>query len=177
MKRLLLLLRNLLESTENRIGFFLLLASGILFLISPQKVGLALRENVGMAINILLLTIVAVIISAAVERFVKAEFVERYFHGNRRRHLLYATVLGILTPGPIYAIYPIVFSLKRKGVPNHVVVSYITGQTIIGPARIPFEVGLLGVKFFIYRVILSVIIGFLAGFLYNLSSKVLPDRL
>lgn len=176
MKKFLLLLSSRLKSTEARVGLFLFAGFCILFLISPQKVGLALRENVGMAINILLFTIVAVIISVAVERFVKAEFVEGYFQGNRRRHLLYATVLGILTPGPIYAIYPIVFSLKRKGVPNHVVVSFITGQTIIGPARIPFEVGLLGINFFIYRVVLSVIIGFLAGFLYNLSSKVLPDR-
>jgi uncharacterized membrane protein YraQ (UPF0718 family) len=122
------------------------------------------------------LTVGAIIISFLVERFVSTEFVAKHLAGSRKRHLLYATILGILTPGPVYAIYPIVLSLKSKGLPNHIIVSYLTGQTIIGPARIPFEVGLLGPKFFFYRVVISIFVGALAGYLYLWFSKILPDR-
>ena len=162
-------------SLEIRIGILLLLASGLLMVISPEKVALVLRENVGLSIWILLLTIIAVIISVAIHYFVPFDFAEKYLSKNKPRYLLYATLLGILTPGPVYAIYPIVFSLKNKGIQNHIIVSYITGQTIIGPARAPFEIGLLGVNFFLYRVMLAVVMGTLAGFLYILFSRRFPD--
>jgi len=119
-------------------------------------------------------------ISVAIHYAVPDDFAERYLARTGLRHqiryLLIATILGIFTPGPVYAIYPIVLTLKKKGVENPILVSYITGQTIIGPARIPFEVGLFGPAFFGYRLALSVVMGMLAGLLYIWFSKLLPDN-
>jgi len=68
-----------------------------------------------------------------------------------------------------------VLVLKKKGVQYPVLVAYITGQTIIGPARIPFEVGFFVLDFFLYRIALSLVMGPLAGILYILLSKLIPD--
>jgi len=162
--------------SEIRVGIFLLLATGVLAIISPEKVVESLSENVGMIVRILLLSIVAVFISVAIHRLVPEDFAERHLQGNKFRYLVYAALLGILTPGPVYAIYPVVLALKNKGVRNPILVSYITGQTIIGPARVPLEVGFFGIDFFAYRVVLAVLIGPLAGLLYILFSKWLPDK-
>lgn len=163
-------------SSEMRVGILLLLASGLLMVISPEKVGLVLRENIGISMKILALTIGAVVISVAIHYLVPQDFAEKHLPENKLRYLFYATLLGILTPGPVYAIYPVVLALKRKGIQNPIIVSYITGQTIIGPARIPFEVGLFGIKFFAYRLMLSVIMGPLAGLLYSMISRRFPDN-
>lgn len=163
-------------SSEIRIGIFLLLASGLLMVISLEKVGLVLRENIGISTKILALTMVAVVISVAIHYLVPQDFAEKHLSENKLRYLFYATLLGILTPGPVYAIYPVVLALKRKGIQNPIIVSYITGQTIIGPARVPFEVGLFGIKFFAYRLMLSVIMGPLAGLLYIMISRRFPDN-
>ncbi len=163
-------------SSEIRIGIFLLLVSGLLMVISFEKVGLVLRENIGISIKILALTMVAVVISVAIHYLVPQDFAEKHLSENKLRYLFYATLLGILTPGPVYAIYPVVLALKKKGIQNPIIVSYITGQTIIGPARVPFEVGLFGIKFFAYRLMLSVIMGPLAGLLYIMISRRFPDN-
>ena len=165
--------------TEILIGILLLVASALSLVYDPERVLGALMENWTLILKTLGLTVAAVGVSVAINYAVPENFAERYLTRTKLRHqiryLFIATILGILTPGPVYAIYPIVLALKKKGVENPILVSYITGQTIIGPARIPFEVGLFGLDFFLYRLALSILMGTLAGFLYILLSKVLPD--
>jgi uncharacterized membrane protein YraQ (UPF0718 family) len=170
------ILKNLFSNREFRVAFFLLLASLLLFVISPQRVGQVLKDNIDFGIKILALSIVAVVISVVIHYLIPADFAEKHLKGNKVIYLVSASILGILTPGPVYAIYPIVFALKKRGIQNPILVSYITGQTIIGPARVPFEVGLFGLKFFLYRLVLSVIMGPLAGLLYIMISKRFPDK-
>jgi uncharacterized membrane protein YraQ (UPF0718 family) len=169
-------LPNFIIKNEYRVGFVLLLLSGILFIISPGRVLTALEENFNIALRIIFYAVIAVLISVAVHFLVPVDFAVRYLSQNRVRYSFYATILGILTPGPIYAIYPIVYSLKNKGIHNYILVSYITGQTIMGPARAPFEIGLLGTTFFVYRIVLGIIMGILAGVLYFFVSKRFPDN-
>ena len=170
------ILKKLFSTREFRVALFLLIISGVLFIISPEKVRLVLQDNIGFGIKILSLSVVAVIISVIIHYLIPVDFAEKHLKGNKIIYLVSAAILGILTPGPVYAIYPIVFILKKKGIQNPILVSYITGQTIIGPARIPFEVGLFGLKFFLYRLALSVIMGPIAGLLYIMISSKFPDE-
>jgi uncharacterized membrane protein YraQ (UPF0718 family) len=163
-------------SRDIRVAIILLLIVSILAIIFPQKIVLVLKKNVAITIKIMYLTIIAIVISTVIHYLIPTDFVEKRLSQNKLRYLFYATLLGILTPGPVYAIYPIVVVLKKKKVQNPIIVSYITGQTIIGPARVPLEVGLLGFDFFIYRIVFSLIMGPLAGLLYIFFSKIFPDN-
>jgi uncharacterized membrane protein YraQ (UPF0718 family) len=163
--------------SDIRIGIVLLLATGVLTALSPSEVADAVSKNVGLIVKVLLLSIVAVFISIGIHYLVPPDFAQKHLRGRKLKYLFYATILGILTPGPVYAAYPIVLALKKKGVENPIFVSFITGQTVIGPARIPFEVGLFGLDFFLYRLALALVIGPLAGLLYILFSKWLPDTI
>lgn len=162
--------------SDVRIGVLLLLAAAILTVVSPEKVLESFRENINLAGKILALATLAVGISIAIHYLMPEDFAIRRLGGNKARYLVYATLLGIVTPGPVYAVYPIVLALKKKGVQNQVLVSYITGQTIIGPARLPLEAGLFGLTFFVYRLIIAIGMGTAAGLLYILFSKKLPDE-
>ena len=162
-------------SSEIRIGIALIVLSIILFAISPEKVYGALQENLGLICTTLFLTVIAVVIAVVIHYAIPPDFIRDRLTQNKIRYLFYATVLGIITPGPVYAVYPIVFAMKMKGIKNPILVSYITGQTLLGPARIPFEIGLFGVDFFLYRLALAVVMGPLAGILYGVLSKRFPD--
>lgn len=161
--------------TEFKMSIFLIIISFILLIIFDKNVFELLSANLDMIIKILYLTCFAVLISTGINYLMPVDFVKNRLKGNKLIYLFYATVFGILTPGPVYAIYPIVLVLKKKGIQNPILVAYITGQTIIGPARIPFEVGLFGLDFFLYRIALSLVMGPLAGILYILLSKLIPD--
>ncbi|MCA9734066.1 MAG: permease [Deferribacteres bacterium] len=164
------------RSTEVKIGISLIVVSILLSLIGKKNLWEIIQSNSQVILKILFLSMIAVGISTIVHFIVPEDFFKKYLRQNKLIYLFTATLLGILTPGPVYAIYPIVVLLKKEGINNAILVSYITGQTIVGPARIPFEVGLFGLNFFIYRVILSLAMGVAAGFLYSAISKVFPDE-
>lgn len=163
-------------STEYKVSIFLIVLSFLLLFVTDKNVYQLISDNFEITFKILYLTCFAVVISTAIHFLVPADFVKDKLKDNKLIYLFYASILGILTPGPVYAIYPILLVMKQKGINNAILVSYITGQTIVGPARIPFEVGLFGIEFFIYRVLLSLVMGPLAGVLYILFSKIIPDE-
>ena len=163
-------------SAEIKMGIFLLLISFLIIVLFDRNLFEILAKNKDVIIKISYLTVMAVGISTIIHFLIPANFVEKHLQQNSFKYLVYATIFGILTPGPVYAIYPIVMVLKKKGIQNPILVSYLTGQTIVGPARIPFEVGLFGLDFFLYRIALSLIMGPAAGLLYILFSRILPDR-
>ncbi len=163
-------------SREIKIGMGLYVVAAILFVCSGQDLMPVLEENAELVSKILAFTTFAVLISVLIHFLLPLSFVRKYLSSNKPLYLFFAGILGIITPGPIYAIYPIVLMLKRKGISNPILVSYITGQTIIGPARIPFEMGLFGLDFMLYRLVASLLMAPLAGLLYIALSKKLPDR-
>jgi len=164
-------------SAEYKVSIFLIAISFVLLFIFDKNIYELLSSNFDISFKILYLTCFAVVISTSIHFFVPADFVRDKLKDNKVKYLFYASVLGILTPGPVYAIYPILLVMKKKGINNAILVSYITGQTIIGPARIPFEVGLFGIEFFLYRVALSLFMAPLAGVLYVFISKFIPDKI
>jgi uncharacterized membrane protein YraQ (UPF0718 family) len=168
------LLKNI--APEFKVSIALFFISLALLIGFDKNIFKILTDNLDMIIEILYLTCFAVAISTVIHFLLPVEFVQQYLMENKVSHLFYASLLGVLTPGPVYAVYPILLVLKKKGVGNAMLVSYITGQTIIGPARIPFEVGLFGLDFFLYRIALSLLMAPMAGMLYILFTKFLPDE-
>ena len=135
-----------------------------------------ISSNQDVIIKIIYLTGVAIAISTAIHFLIPEDLARKHLKNNKLIYLFYATLLGVFTPGPVYAIYPIVLELRRKGVGNAILVAYLTGQTIIGPARAPFEIGFFGLKFYLYRILLALLMGPMAGMLFIIFSKFWPDK-
>ena len=162
---------------ETKIGIVIYVLAAILFCFSPQPVLKIFSDNMALIWKILIFTAVAVAISVAINYLLPMSFVRKYLSQSSLSNLIIAGWLGVATPGPVYAIYPIVLTFKSKGVSNAVLVAFITGQTILGPARIPFEMGLFGVNFMLYRLATALVMAPLAGLLYIWLSRWLPDPL
>lgn len=159
-----------------KIAFLLIGLSIILMLLFNVDFIQLLSTNKDVIIKIIYLTGVAIAISTVIHFTIPEDLARTHLKNNKLIYLFYATLLGVCTPGPVYAIYPIVLELRRKGVGNAILVAYLTGQTIIGPARAPFEIGFFGLKFYIYRILLALLMGPMAGILFILFSKFWPDK-
>ncbi|NQT65105.1 MAG: permease [FCB group bacterium] len=159
-----------------KMGFLLIGISIVLMLIFHINFFQLITSNSEIIIKIIYLTVIAMGISTAIHFLIPENFAEKHLHDSKLSHLFYATLLGVLTPGPVYAIYPIVIVLKKKGIKNPILVAFLTGQTIIGPARAPFEIGFFGLKFYFYRIILALIMGPIAALLFIFLSKFWPDK-
>ena len=154
----------------------LLFATAILYAINPQRVFSKLVEDFDEILLILFITVLAVILSTIINCNLKPEIIEKRLGKSGLKNLFYATLLGMLIPGPVICMYPIFIALKKKGVALPLIVSFITGQTIIGPARILLEIGTLGWHFFIYRVITALFVGVMAGILFGYLDKIIPEK-
>jgi uncharacterized membrane protein YraQ (UPF0718 family) len=162
--------------SDIKIAFILLGLSFVMIWIFDIDFLQLLKSNLPVILKIFYLTCFAIVISTIIHFLIPEDLAKKHLKNDSLLNLFYATILGILTPGPVYAIYPIVLELRRKGVSNAILVAYLTGQTIIGPARAPFEIGFFGVKFYLFRIFLAMLMGPLAGMIFIALSRVWPDR-
>ena len=87
--------------------------------------------------------------------------------GNIKDPLLivYAELIGFISPGPRYIIYPILVKLKDLGIGAAIIIALISGHVLIEPATAFIEAGFFGYRFPIKRFIISFIITLFAGIL------------
>lgn len=78
---------------------------------------------------------------------------------------------GVLTPGPLLAYLPLLKTLNSKGLDLSIIVTFITAQTLIGPARLILEVGYFGLPFFIGRLVLALMIATAIGTCFKYLEK------
>jgi len=136
----------------------------VVYLTQPSQVQYALDFSATNLIETIPIFIVASLLAGWMDAWIDRDLVTRVLTGrNLFVGLTIVTCIGIITPGPIYSIFPLVHELKRKGVGSHYLVAFMSGQTLMGPLRIPLELHYLGLNFFIFRLISSVILGIFAG--------------
>ncbi len=77
--------------------------------------------------------------------------------------ILYAELIGFISPGPRYILYPILIKLKEFGINTGVIIALISGHVLIEPSTVFVEAGFFGYRFPIKRFIVSLIVTFFAG--------------
>ncbi len=87
------------------------------------------------------------------------------------RGILIGTLAGAITPGGPYVSLPIVAGLLSGGAGIGTMVSFLTSWSLWAVARLPMEVGIIGWKFTLIRLLSVLIFPPLAGILANVLSK------
>ena len=77
--------------------------------------------------------------------------------------IILGCVAGALTPGPPYAVFPIVGSLYQSGATLGAVVGFVTGKALWSVTVIPTEAALIGPRAAAVRVAATLIVPPLAG--------------
>lgn len=90
---------------------------------------------------------------------------------EKKRNILVASSIGLVTPGPLAPYMPLLKVLNRKGMPLSVVAAFITSQTLVGPLRAFLEIEMFGLTFFLFRVFTSFLIAISVGVCFQLLEK------
>ena len=87
--------------------------------------------------------------------------------------ILYAELIGFISPGPRYILYPILIKLQEFGINIGVIIALISGHVLIEPSTVFVEAGFFGYRFPIKRFVVSLIVTFMAGMLSVALSRFL----
>ena len=107
-----------------------------------------------------------IIFAISLSAFITTELING-LTGNVNECLLiiYAEMIGFISPGPRYIIYPILVKLKGFGVSAPILIALISGHVLIEPSTVFIEAGFFGYRFPVKRFIISFIVTFFAGIL------------
>ena len=102
----------------------------------------------------------AISLGAFVKEGLGADLEERV---GTRWMIVWAELIGFISPGPRYVLYPILVKLAEAGVGAGAIIALIGGHVLIEPSTSLLEGGFFGWRFPVKRFIVSFVITFLAG--------------
>lgn len=124
------------------------------------------KAALNMIIEILPLLIFAFIVAGMVQTLLPHQLLSRWIgEESGMRGILIGTVAGGLTPGGPYVSLPLVAGLLRTGASVGTMVAFLTGWSLWAVSRLPMEVGILGWKFVLARLVTTFFFPPIAGFL------------
>jgi len=142
----------------------------ILLLIGHQKgqgqhiVGMKLALN--LIVQMLPLLVFALLVAGMVQVLLPRELLSKWIGAESGiRGILIGAAAGGLSPGGPYVNLPIVAGLLSSGASVGTMVAYLTGWSLWAINRLPMEVGILGWKFTLIRILSTFFFPPIAGLL------------
>ena len=131
-----------------------------------------LKSAMNMTLQVLPLLLFAFIVAGMVQVLLPKELMAKWLGTESGiRGILIGSIAGGLSPGGPYVSLPIVAGLIKSGAGVGTMVAFLTGWSIWAIARLPMEVGILGWKFTLIRVVSTFIFppiaGLIAHFLFS----------
>lgn len=116
--------------------------------------------------------IAAFLVAGLTQALVSPNIVERWLGSQAGwRGILVACISGALIPGGPYVYYPIAGALLQSGAGVGVLISFISAKNLWAISRLPYEFTLLGSNLAMIRIVLTIavppILGFLAELLFG----------
>lgn len=117
-----------------------------------------------MTIQVLPLLLLAFIVAGMIQALLPREMISRWV-GNESglRGILVGTVAGALAPGGPYVSLPLVAGLLKSGAGIGTMVAFLAGWSLWAINRIPMEIGILGWKFTMIRLVSTFVFPPIAG--------------
>lgn len=125
-----------------------------------------------LSVEILPLVCFAVIITGFLQVLIPAESIAHWI-GSTSSHkgILIGTLAGMVTPGEAYVSVPLTMALMRSGADIGTATAYLTSWSVWMISRLPMEIGVLGWRFTVVRLLVTglmpVITGFAARVLFS----------
>ena len=127
-----------------------------------------------MTIQIVPLLIFAFIVAGLVQTILPRDLMSKWIGDESGlRGILIGTLGGALTPGGPFVSMPIAAGMLKAGAGIGTMVAFLTSWSLIAVARLPLEVGIMGWRFTLIRMVSILIFPPIAGLLANLIVKVL----
>jgi uncharacterized membrane protein YraQ (UPF0718 family) len=125
-----------------------------------------LKSGMKMFLEILPLLVFAMILAGMIQVLIPRELMSRWVgEESGMRGILIGTVAGGFMPGGPYVSLPLAAGLLRSGAGIGTMVAFLTGWALWAVSRIPMEIGILGWRFTLIRLVCTFFFPPMAGFL------------
>ena len=122
------------------------------------------KSGFNMLVEIVPLLVFAFIVAGMVQVLLSQEMVARWVGTESGiRGILVGSVAGGLTPGGPFVSLPLAAGLLRSGASAGTMVAYLTAWSLWAVNRLPMEVGILGWRFTLIRLVSTLILPILGG--------------
>ena len=123
-----------------------------------------IKSALGMTIEILPLLLFAFTIAGMTQALLPQEMIAKWVGAESGlRGILIGSVAGGLCPGGPFVSLPIAAGLMRSGASTGTMVAFLTGWSLWAVSRLPMEVGILGWKLTIIRILSTILFPPAAG--------------
>ena len=140
----------------------------ILFILAYSKGGnqhiTGLQSALKMTYQILPMLIFAFVIAGLIQVLLPQQLVARWVGAESGfRGILIGTIAGGISPGGPYVSLPIAVGLLRAGAGVGTMVAYLTAWSLWAIARLPMELGIMGWRFTLIRLVCTFFFPPIAG--------------
>jgi uncharacterized membrane protein YraQ (UPF0718 family) len=125
-----------------------------------------LQSAYSLTMSILPLLISAFIVAGMIQVILPRELISKWVGSESgMRGIMIGTVAGGLTPGGPFVSMPIVAGFLHSGASVGTMVAFLTGWSLLAVVRLPMEIGILGWKFTLVRLVCTCFLPPVAGYL------------
>ena len=151
----------------------ILVIYGILFVVMPEKVSLALMCSGNIFLNMLVPLCLVFVLMILLNLFLKPAKIARFLgKGAGIKGILLPAAAGIISTGPIYVWYPLLRDLKEKGAGNSPIAIFLYNRAV-KPFLLPVMIAYFGWLYVMILTILTVLGSIAIG--YSLSNLIKED--
>ena len=125
-----------------------------------------LNSGLKMIVEIIPLLLFAFIVAGMIQALLPQELLSKWIgEESGMKGILIGTLAGGLTPGGPYVSLPVVAGLLKAGASVGTLVAFLTSWSLWAVARLPMEIGILGWRFTVVRLVCTFFFPPIAGFI------------
>ena len=145
-----------------------MLIYGILFVFNSTKAVKALTSSVNILLTLIIPLSMVFALMFLLNLFLRPAHVARFL-GRRSgaRGLALSAVAGIISMGPIYAWYPLLKELKKKGAVNSLIAVFL-GNRAVKPFLLPIMISYFGWLYVVLLTLFTITGSLAAGYLVGI---------
>ena len=146
-----------------------LLAIVLIFLSYQRGVHIqGLKTSWSMLIQMLPILVLAMIVAGTIQNLIPSEQISRWIGAESGfRGILIGAVIGAIMPGGPIIFLPMAAGFLRMGANVGTMVAFMTAWSLIAVGRLPLEIGIMGWKFTLIRLVCTFFFAPIAGLIAN----------
>jgi len=143
---------------------FMAMMYGVIFFVSPQKARTALCGAGNATASMLLSLGLVFVVMLLMNLFLKPAQVAKLLTGmSGFAGALFSILAGIISTGPIYAWYPLLQDLKKKGAGSHIIAIFLHNRSV-KPFLLPVMISFFGLTYVLILIITTVLASLALGY-------------
>jgi len=148
-----------------------LMIYGIVFVISPAGAAIAVRSSTAILLNLMVPLSLVFTLMVFMNLFLKPTHIVRFLgQGSSSRGIILSAAAGIISMGPIYAWYPLLKELRKKGA-THSLIAVFLGNRAVKPFLLPVMISYFGWVYVALLTLFTVSGSLAVGYLVNILAK------